>query len=136
MITKKHRTPFNTVHGAIEDMSLAIPSRHSEPISSLEMSSQLQHDQSVKMTQTDSPVKPILPCTLIDIMVLQSYIMSSADITPERENVLTAGGVPEEDGNGRNFYDVDDAVTGPSTMNMDLHPLKHSQSTSVTAMMM
>ena len=54
---------------------------------------------------------------------------------PERENILRKGGVPEEDGNGRECNDVGEAIAGPSTMNIDQSPPRHIPTTSVTAMM-
>ena len=46
-------------------------------------------------------------------------ILTSADVVPERENVLRNGAVPEEDGNRRECNDVGEAMTGPSTMDID-----------------
>ena len=53
----------------------------------------------------------------------------------ERENILRKGGVLEEEGNMRKCNDMGEAIAGPSTMNIDQSPPKHSPTTSVTAMM-
>ena len=75
------------------------------------------------------------PCTLTDLIVSGTHIISSADIVWERENILRKGCVLEEDGNRRECNDMGKVIAGPSTMNIDQSPPRHILTTSVTAMM-
>ena len=61
-------------------------------------------------------------------------ILTSADIVAERENVLRMGGVLDEDGNQRECNDVEEAIAGSSTMNIDQSPPRDIPTTGVTAM--
>ena len=82
-----------------------------------------------------SPARHMAPCTLADLIVSETYILTSADIAPEKENILRKGVVPKEDGNRREHNDVKEAIAGSSTMNTDKYPPRHIPTTGVTAMM-
>ena len=74
------------------------------------------------------------PCILTDIIVPGTYIITSLDIAPDRENVLRMVGVQEEDGNMRKCNDLGEAIAGPSTMNIDQSPPRHTPTSSAISM--
>ena len=65
------------------------------------------------------------PYTLTDLIVPVTCILTSTDIAPERENILSKSSVPEECGNRRECNDVGEAIAGPSTMNIDQSASRH-----------
>ena len=67
----------------------------------------------MKPTQPGILVKHMALCTLTDIDLSETHIITSADIVPERENILRKGGVPEEDGNMRKCNDMGKAIAAP-----------------------
>ena len=101
----------------------------------LEISTQLQNNWFIKPTQPSSPTKHMAPSTLADLIVLGTCIITSAHIALERENILWKVGVPEEDGKRRECNDMEEAIAGPSSMNIDQSPSTHIPTTSITAMM-
>ena len=76
------------------------------------------------------------PCTLTNITVPETCIITSADVVPEGKNVLRRGGVPDGNGNRRTCNNVGDTIGGPSTMNTDQYPSRHTPSSGVTDDMM
>ena len=102
---------------------------------SLEMSSQLQHNQSIKLTQASSPARPMAPCTLADLIAPSTYILTSADIMPESKTLLRKCNVPEDDGNRGKCNKVGEAIVGLSSMYMNLSPSRHIPATGVTDIM-
>ena len=77
----------------------------------------------------------MVPCTLTDLIVPETCILTNAGIMQERENILRKGRVPEEDGNRTECNEVGEGIPGPSSMDIDQSTYRHISITSVTAMM-
>ena len=75
------------------------------------------------------------PCILTDLIVPGTHILTSANISPESDNLIRKGGITEEDGNRRKCNEVGEAIVGPSSMDMDQSASRYIPTTSVTAMM-
>ena len=77
----------------------------------------------------------MVPCTLSDIIVPETCIITSVDIVVEREDVLRKSGVPQEDGSIRKHDNFGEAMVGPTTTNIDQSPPTHIPTTNTTVMM-
>ena len=75
------------------------------------------------------------PYTLTNLIAPGTHILTNVEITPESENLLKKGGIPEEDGNRREYNKEGEVIAGPSSIDMDQAPSRHIPTTSVTAMM-
>ena len=56
-------------------------------------------------------------------------------IMQQNDSFLRKGGIPEEDGNRRECNEVEEAIVGPSSMDMYQSPSRHLPTISVAAMM-
>ena len=101
----------------------------------LEMSSQLQCNQSIKLTQPNSPARHMTPCTLTSLTAPGTCIPVSTGIMPDSENLLRKGSAPDDDCNRGECNEVGEAIMGPSTMDMNPYPSRHIPTTGVTATM-
>ena len=101
----------------------------------IEMSSCLQHNWSINLTQLGSPARQPTPYTPTDLIAPGTQILSSTDIMPESETILRKGNIPEEGGNRGDHNKVGESIAGPSFMDMNPSQSRHIPTTDVTAMM-
>ena len=93
-IMQKAGSLMNTVCRALKDTSFPTQFRYSKS-----MSPQNVLSTAALLSFQAYPAKYMAPCTLTDLIVPETHILTNVDIALERENFLRMGGVPEEAGN-------------------------------------
>ena len=118
-----------------KDTSFPAKFKSPKAVPPLEMSSQLQHNQSIKLAQLCSPAKPMAPCILAILIAPDTCILTSAGIMPDSETLLCKSNIPEDDSNRGDHNEVAEAIVGTSSVDMNPSPFWNIPTLGVTAMM-